>query len=88
MANWAVTITSSGVVKDTSTLVNVTATATNSVSSEVQTRVWPIGNGYDINWYKSQAQQWIRDLNSRDANYTALQAALTAAGGTTTLATG
>lgn len=91
MANWSCTIpNSAAIVKDaTSGVVNVTATFTNSVTSEVQTRVWPVTTLLDTNWFKSQAQQVISQLNNRDANYVALQAAITAAGGgPVTLATG
>lgn len=91
MPNWTCTIqNSAAVVKDvTSGAVNVTATFTNSATSEVQTRVWPVTTPLDTNWFKSQAQQIINALNNRDTNYTSMQAAIAAAGGgPVTLATG
>jgi hypothetical protein len=85
MPNWVCKITSA--VQDASggnANINITLTATNSVSNEVQTRILP-GSNWTAVGLKYHAEQLIKSLNERDAALPIAQAAATAQ---TTLATG
>jgi len=85
MPNWTVKITGAALSgNSTDANIVITLTATNSITSEVQTRVIP-GNSWTVNALKAYAEQLIATLVARDIALPVAQAAATAQ---TVLATG